>query len=150
MRKKIQYDMKELKSMKGEFEVYITKLTCVVANAYVEIYCHLILSTLLDHSYSHVASNIRNWISFEFVHVKSHHVKFPIITLIVNILSWNYAKSIHLTFLRFLKLGLLYLRYFYTYSYNEQSFERNMCVIFLRVYVLWDLNQDCRLLLWDA
>ena len=52
-----------------------------------------------------------NYISFRFIACKSHRVKFIIIALTVNILSWNYAKSIHFTLSRFLKLGLLYLHY---------------------------------------
>ena len=37
--------------------MYLLRLACVVANAYVEIYYRLILSTLLDYSYIHKASN---------------------------------------------------------------------------------------------
>ena len=79
---------------------------------------------------------------------KSHYVKFTTVVFTVNMLSWSYTKLIHFTFMRFLKLGLFYLCYFYTYSYNEQSLERNLCVLLLKVCDLWVLNRGYRLLLW--
>ena len=42
----------------------LIKLACVVANAYVEIYYRLILSTFLDYSFTHMVLSIRNCIKF--------------------------------------------------------------------------------------
>ena len=148
-KKKKNKEFKVEKCEKRGLKCMLIKLACVVAmhmSRSITIWFSLLYWTIL----SFMASNIWNCMSFWILLCKSYHVKFTTVTLIVNILSWSYAKSIHFTFLRFLKLGLLSLHYFYTYSYNEQSFERNLCVLFLRVYDLWDLNQDCWLLLWDA
>ena len=69
------------KAWKGSLKCILNKSACVVAIAYVEIYYRLILSTLLDYSYSHIASNIRNCIRLWVLACKSHHVKFPTITI---------------------------------------------------------------------
>ena len=51
------------------------KLACVVANAYVEIYYHLIPSTFLDYFFTHMTLSIQNCISLQIITCKSHQVK---------------------------------------------------------------------------
>ena len=53
----------------------LIKLACVVINAYVEIDYHLIPSTFLDYSFTHMALSIRNCISLPILACKSHQVK---------------------------------------------------------------------------
>ena len=101
-----------------------------MVNTYAEIYYYLILSTLSDYSFIHMASSIWNCISFWVLVCKSHHVKFITIVLTVNIPLWSYAKSIHFIFLRFLKLGLLYLHYFFTLTRIMSNLLRNTCVFY--------------------
>ena len=126
--------MKELKRMKRELKCILNKSACVVANACVEIYYRLILSTLLDYSYIHIASNIRNCISFWVLACKSHHVKFPTITV--------YGEH---SFVKLCQVDTLNV--FAVFEIRNCS----ICVTFTLTHIMSNpLRETCALYFWEC